>query len=181
MRALAPGVCLPLPAYAPQLRNRKAALAENPTFREICKPTADIEFVMRFYPQNRVASFLLLLTNLVAFGQQAISAMRHPSTGNTAMLACWGVTALLTFAGYWGTYWKLTPQGLFVSKLLLIRRLIPYGDIQDISPCPTKGNELSGRMKITVLSGEPVLASPDEYGQFASCLEEHVDTSKVHV
>jgi hypothetical protein len=136
---------------------------------------------MRFYPQNRVASFLLLLTNLVAFGQQVISVMRHPSTGNAVMLVCWGVTALLTFAGYWGTYWKLTPQGLLVSRLLLIRRLIPYGDIQNISPYSSKGNERSSRMKITVLSGEPVLASPDEYGQFVSCLEEHVEPSRIHV
>ena len=136
---------------------------------------------MRFYPQNRVASLLLLFTNLVAFSQQVISTVRHASTGNIVLLVCWGITALLTFAGYWGTYWKLTPQGLLVSRLLLIRRIIPYSDIQDVSPCPGKNNARSSRMKIAVLSGRPVLASPDEYGQFVSGLEEHVEASRIHV
>jgi hypothetical protein len=171
-----------------RLNSRETVLSEGslklpitPTLRDLIRLATGISLFMRFYPQNRVVSLLLLLTNLVAFGQQVLGTVRHPSTGNIVMLVCWGVTALLTFAGYWGTYWKLTPQGLLVSRLLLIRRVIPYSDIQDITPFPTRDNARSSRMKIAILSGEPVLASPDEYGLFVSGLEEHVEASKIHV
>jgi hypothetical protein len=84
------------------------------------------------------------------------------------MSFCWGSITLLNVMTYWGTYWKLTPQGLFESKVLLMRRVIPYSDIQDVSPCPTSHKQRSSRMKITILSGKPVLASSADYGRFVS-------------
>jgi hypothetical protein len=136
---------------------------------------------MRFYSQDREARLLLLLANLVVCALEVISAVRHPSTEHAVMSFCWGSITLLNLMSYWGTYWMLTPQGLLERKLLLMRRVIPYRDIMDVSPCPTKGKERSNRMKITTLSGKPVLASPAEYGLFVSSLEQHVDPSVIHV
>jgi hypothetical protein len=141
---------------------------------------------MRFYSQDRNARFLLLLANLVVCTLQVISAVRHPSTEHAFMSFCWGLITLLNFMSYWGTYWMLTPQGLLERKLLFMRRVIPYREIQDVSPCPTKDKERSSRLKITTLkittlSGKPVLASPAEYGLFVSSLEQHVDPTVIHV
>jgi hypothetical protein len=136
---------------------------------------------MRFYSQDREARSLLLLANLVVCALRAVSAVRHPSTEHAFMSFCWGLITLLNFMSYWGTYWMLTPQGLVERRLLLMRRVIPYRDIQDVSPCPTKDKERSSRMKITTLSGKPVLASPAQYGLFVSSLEQHVDPSVIHV
>jgi hypothetical protein len=136
---------------------------------------------MRFYSQDRNVRSLLLLANLLVCALQVVSAVHHPSTEHTFMSFCWGVITLLNFMSYWGTYWVLTPQGLIERKLLFMRRVVAYNDIQDVSPCPTKNNERSGRMKIMTVSGKPVLASPAEYGFFVSSLEQHIDPSVIHV
>lgn len=136
---------------------------------------------MRFYSQDREARLLLLLANLVVCALEVVRAVRHPSTEQAVMSFCWGSITLLNFMSYWGTYWMLTPQGLLERKLLLMRRVIPYRDIKDVSPCPTKDKVRSSRMKITTVSGKPVLASPAEYGLFVSSLEQHVDPSVIHV
>jgi hypothetical protein len=136
---------------------------------------------MRFYSRDRNARFLLLLANLVVCALQVVSAVRHPSAGHTFLSFCWGLITLLNFASYWGTYWMLTPQGLLERKLLFMRRVVAYNDIQDVSPCPTKDKERSSRMKITTLSGKPVLASPAEYGLFVSSLEQYVKPSIIHL
>jgi hypothetical protein len=135
---------------------------------------------MRFYSQDRNARSLLLLANFVVCVLQIVSAVRHPSTEHTFLSFCWGLITLLNFMSYWGTYWMLTPQGLLERKLLFMCRVVAYRDIQDVSPCPTK-DERSSRIKITTLSGKPVLVSPAEYGLFVSSLEQRVDPSVIHV
>ena len=50
------------------------------------------------------------------------------------MAIVWGLTTLLNAINFWGTYWKVTPQGLLESRLLFVRRVIPYNIIQDVSP-----------------------------------------------
>jgi hypothetical protein len=137
---------------------------------------------MRFYAQDRGARFLLPLVNLLACVFQVLSAIRHPSTEHAVMSCCWGLTTLLSSVSSWGIYWKLTPRGLLESKFFLMRRVIPYSNIQDVSPSKSPVNEQrSARMKITVLQGKPVLASPVEYERFVSSLEQHVDPSVIHV
>jgi hypothetical protein len=135
---------------------------------------------MRFYSQDRNARSLLLLANFVVCALQIVSAVRHPSTEHTFLSFCWGLITLLNFMSYWGTYWMLTPQSLLERKLLFMRRVVAYRDIQDVSPRPTK-DERSSRIKITTLSDKPVLVSPAEYGLFVSSLEQRVDPSVIHV
>jgi hypothetical protein len=136
---------------------------------------------MRFYSQDRNARFLLLVANLLVCALQIVSAVRHPSTEHIFISCCWGVITLLNFGGYWGTYWMVTPQGLLERKLLFMRRVVAYADIDGVSPIPTKDNERSSRIKITTLSGHPLLVSPAEYGLFVSSLEHYVDPSVIRV
>jgi hypothetical protein len=136
---------------------------------------------MRFYSQDRNARFLLLIANLLVCVLQIVSAVRHPSTEHIFMSCCWGVITLLNFCGYWGTYWMVTPKGLLERKLLFMRRVVAYADIECVSPIPTKDKDRSSRIKITTLSGRPLLASPAEYERFVSSLEQYVDPSVIHV
>ena len=136
---------------------------------------------MRFYSQDRNARFLLLIANLLVCALHIVSAVRHPSTEHIFMSCFWGVITLLNFGGYWGTYWMVTPQGLLERKLLFMRRVVAYADIECVSSIPTKDNERSSRIKIMTLSGQPLLVSPAEYGLFVSSLEHHVDPSVIHV
>src|SRR5580698_3842792 len=85
---------------------------------------------MRFYAQARLARISLPLLNLALCVCQIQSAVRHPSAEHTLMAIGWGLTAFLNAITFWGTYWKVTPQGLLESRGLFVRRVIPYNIIQ---------------------------------------------------
>jgi hypothetical protein len=136
---------------------------------------------MRFFAYDRRARILLPLLNLGLCVLQTQTALRHPSTEHWVTALCWGLIALLNAANFWGTYWKITPQGLVESKLLFVRRIIPYDIIQDISPDPVRRKWDASWIRIAIFLGKPVIARPDEYAGFISALEQHVDPSVIHV
>jgi hypothetical protein len=98
------------------------------------------------------------------------------------MSFCWGVITLLNVMNVWGTYWKITPQGLFESRGLFARRVIPYNIIQDVSQDGShRGRWDSREIRVSILLDKPLLARPAEYERFVSALEQHLDPSLIHV
>ena len=94
----------------------------------------------------------------------------------------WGLTAFLNAITFWGTYWKVTPQGLLESRGLFVRRVIPYNIIQDVSPDDSpRGKRGHSWIRVSILLGEPLLARPAEYECFVSALEQHLDPVLIHV
>jgi hypothetical protein len=137
---------------------------------------------MRFYAQDRMARISLPLLNLALCSLQIESAVRHPSTEHTLMAVCWGLITFLNSIIFWGTYWEVTSQGLLESRGLFARRVIPYGVIQDVSPDDSSSwtRNKSG-IKISILLDKPLLARPNEYEQFVTALEQHLDPVLIHV
>ena len=120
--------------------------------------------------------------NLVLCVLQAAAAIRHPSTEHTWMAICWGLITFLNTITFWGTYWKVTPQGISECRLLFVRRLIPYNIIQDVSPNDaTSKRQAKGQIRVSIFLGEPLLARPVEYERFVSALEQHLDPGLIHV
>jgi hypothetical protein len=118
---------------------------------------------MRFYAQDHLVRVSLPLLSLALCVCQIQSAVRHPSTKYTLTAIGWGLITLLTF---WGTYWKITPQGLLDSRLF-VRRVIPYNIIQDVSPDDSpRGKRDNSRIRVSILLAKPLLARPDEYERF---------------
>jgi hypothetical protein len=137
---------------------------------------------MRFYAQARSARILLLSLNLALCVFQTQSAVRHPSTEHTLTAIAWGLITFLNAITFWGTYWKVTPQGLLESRLLFVRRVIPYNIIQDVSPDDSpRGKRGNSGIRVSILLGKPLLARPDEYERFVSALEQHLDPVLIHV
>ena len=137
---------------------------------------------MRFYTQERWPRILLPLLNLVVCALQLQSAFRHPSTEHTMMSFCWGLITLLNVMNFWGTYWKITPQGLFERRGLFVRRVIPYNIIQDVSQDGSRRGRWNSReIRVSILLDKPLLARPAEYERFVSALEQHLDPSLIHV
>jgi len=136
---------------------------------------------MRFYAHGRTERILLPLANFVLCAFQVGSAVRHPSTEHTAMSLCWGLITLSNVMTFWGTYWRITPQGLLESRWFA-RRVIPYNIIQDVS----RDGSLRGRwdsrsIRVSILLDKPLLARPAEYERFVSGLEQHLDPVLIHV
>jgi len=136
---------------------------------------------MRFYAHDRTERILLPLLNLVVCALQVRSTLHHPSTEHTAMSLCWGFITLLNVMTFWGTYWRITPQGLLESRLFA-RRVIPYNIIRDVS----RDGSLSGRwdsrsIRVSILLDKPLLARPAEYERFVSGLEQHLDPVLIHL
>jgi hypothetical protein len=137
---------------------------------------------MRFYAQARSARILLPLLNLALCVFQIQSAVRHPSTEHTLTAIAWGLITFLNTINFWGTYWKVTPQGLLESRLLFVRRVIPYNIIQDVSPDDSpRGKRDNSGIRVSILLGKPLLARPAEYERFVSALEQHLDPVLIHV
>ncbi|RSL18698.1 PH (Pleckstrin Homology) domain-containing protein [Edaphobacter aggregans] len=137
---------------------------------------------MRFYAQARLARISLPLLNLVACACQIQSTVRHPSTDHTLMAIFWGLITFLNAIAFWGTYWKVTPQGLLESRAMFLRRAIPYDIIQDVSPDDSpRGKQDNSRIRVSILLGKPLLVRPDEYERFVSALEQHLDPVLIHV
>lgn len=137
---------------------------------------------MRFYAQDRLARISLPLLNLALCALQIWSAVRHPSTEHTLMAIVWGFITFLNTINFWGTYWEVTPQGLFESRGLFVRRVIPYNLIQDVSPDDSpRGKQDNSRIRVSILRSEPLLARPVEYERFVSALEQHLDPVLIHV
>ena len=137
---------------------------------------------MRFYAQARLVRISLPLLNLALCVFQIESAIRHPSTEHTLMAIVWGLTTLLNAINFWGTYWKVTPQGLLESRLLFVRRVIPYNIIQDVSPDDSpRGKRGNSGIRVSILLGKPLLVRPDEYERFVSALEQHLDPVLIHL
>jgi hypothetical protein len=98
------------------------------------------------------------------------------------MATTWGLITFLNTINFWGTYWKVTPQGLFESRLLFMRRVIPYNLIQDVSPDDSpRGKQDNSRIRVSILPGKPLLARPAEYERFVTALEQHLDPVRIHV
>jgi hypothetical protein len=136
---------------------------------------------MRFYAQDRLVRISLPLLSLALCVCQIQSAVRHPSTEHTLTAICWGLIPFLNAITFWGTYWKVTPQGLLESRLF-VRRVIPYNIIQDVSPDDSpRGKRDNRRIRVSILLGKPLLARPDEYERFVSALEQHLDPVLIHV
>jgi hypothetical protein len=137
---------------------------------------------MRFYAQDRLIRISLPLLNLVLCVFQIQSAVRHPSTEHTLMAIAWGLVTFLNTITFWGTYWKVTPQGLLARRILFGRRVIPYNIIQDVSrddsPLGKRDNSL---IRVSILLDKPLLARPAEYERFVSALEQHLDPVLIHV
>jgi hypothetical protein len=137
---------------------------------------------MRFYAQGRLARISLPLLNLALCVCQIQSAVRHPSTEHTLTAIAWGLVTFLNAITYWGTYWKVTPQGLFESRGLFVRRLVPYNIIQDVSPDDSpRGKWNNSGIIVSILLGKPLVARPAEYERFVSALEPHLDRVLIHV
>ena len=98
------------------------------------------------------------------------------------MAIAWGLVTFLNTITFWGTYWKVTPQGLLESRVLFVRRVIPYNIIQDVSrddsPLGKRDNSL---IRVSILLDKPLLARPAEYERFVSALEQHLDPVLIHV
>ena len=98
------------------------------------------------------------------------------------MSVCWGLITLFNFMSFWGTYWTITPQGLFESRGLFVRRVIPYNIIQDVSQDGSRRGRWDSReIRVSILLDKPLLARPAEYERFVSTLEQHLDPSLIHV
>ena len=98
------------------------------------------------------------------------------------MATTWGLITFLNTINFWGTYWKVTPQGLFESRGLFVRRVIPYNLIQDVSPDDSpRGKRNNSWIRVSILLGKPLLARPAEYERFVSALEQHLDPVLIHV
>lgn len=137
---------------------------------------------MRFYAQARLVRISLPLLNLALCVFQVQSAVRHPSTEHTFMAICWGLITFLNAINFWGTYWKVTPQGLLESRILFARRLIPYNIIQDVSPDDSpRGKRDHSWIRVSILLDKPLLARPAEYERFVSALEQHLDPVLIQV
>ena len=64
------------------------------------------------------------------------------------MAIFWGLITFLSAITFWGTYWKVTPQGLLESRFL--RRAIPYNIIQDVSPDDSpRGKHDNSRIRVS--------------------------------
>jgi hypothetical protein len=137
---------------------------------------------MRFYAQARVARISLPLLNLALCVCQIQSAVRHPSAEHTLMTICWGLITFFNAITFWGTYWKVTPQGLFESRGLFVRRVIPYNIIQDVSADDSpRAKRDHSWIRVSILLDKPLLARPVEYERFVSALEQHLDPVLIHV
>lgn len=94
----------------------------------------------------------------------------------------WGLITFLGTIVSWGTYWKVTPQGLLESRLLFLRRLVPYNIIEDVSPGDAvRGKWNNSQIRVSILRGKPLLARPAEYERFVSALEPHLSPGLIHV
>jgi hypothetical protein len=94
----------------------------------------------------------------------------------------WGLITFLNAINFWGTYWKVTPQGIFESRLLFMRRVIPYNIIQNVSSDDSpRGKQDNGRIRVSILPGKPLFARPAEYESFVTALEQHLDPVLIHV
>jgi hypothetical protein len=137
---------------------------------------------MRFYAQDRLVRISLPLLNLALCVCQIQSAVRHPSTEHTLMAIGWGLITFLNAITFWGTYWKVTPQGLLERRVLFVHRVIPYNIIQDVSPDDSpRGKRDNSWIRVSILLGKPLLARPAEYERFVSALEQHLDPVLIHV
>jgi hypothetical protein len=133
---------------------------------------------MRFYAQNRFVRISLPLLNLALCVAQSVTAVRRPTMEHVVMAVCWGLITLLNGMTFWGTYWKVTPEGLLENRGFFARRLIPYDVIQDVS---ADGRWGVNRIRISVLLDKPVSAVPFDYAGFVGELERHVDAGVIHV
>ena len=94
----------------------------------------------------------------------------------------WGLITFLNAITYWGTYWMVMPQGLLESRILFVRRVIPYNIIQDVSADDSpRGKRDKNWIRVSILLAKPLLARPAEYERFVSALEQPLDPVLIHV
>jgi len=135
---------------------------------------------MRFYAQRRF--FMYLTPSIWAFlgTDHVVRAFRHPSFEHNAMAIVSVLLVALYIAGYWFTYWELTPEGL-VERSIKGKRLIPYSIIENVSTYSLKNGKKIDWIQIDAPFGQKVIARPVEYAQFAEGLEKMVDPAVMHI
>ena len=114
---------------------------------------------MRFYAQRRF--FMYLTPSIWAFlgTDHVVRAFRHPSFEHNAMAIVSVLLVALYIAGYWFTYWELTPEGL-VERSIKGKRLIPYSIIENVSTYSLKNGKKIDWIQIDAPFGQKVILVP---------------------